>query len=88
MPTMINIAPMTGLKYFRCFTILLIIPVAFVKKAPVIRNGTPNPNEYASNELYAAPGDVAANVNILPRIGPTQGVQPAANAAPNTNEVI
>ena len=37
-----------------------------------------SPNEYASNELYAAPGDVAANANILPRIGPTQGVQPAS----------
>lgn len=85
---MISIAPIAGLKYFRCFTILLIIPVDFVKKAPVIRNGTPNPNEYASSELYAAPGAVAANVNILPKIGPTQGVQHPANAAPNTNDVI
>ena len=34
------------------------------------------------------PGAVAANVNILPKIGPTQGVQHPANAAPNTNDVI
>ena len=62
--------------------------VDFVKNAPVIRNGTPNPKEYASNELYAAPGEVAASVNILPKIGPTHGVQAPANAAPKTNEVI
>lgn len=85
---MINIAPIAGLKYLRCFTILLINPVALVKKAPVIRNGMPNPNEYASSELYAAPGAVAANVNMLPKIGPTQGVQHPANATPKTNEVM
>ena len=79
---------MAGLKYLRCFTILPINPVALVKKAPVIRNGMPNPNEYASSELYAAPGAVAASVNILPKIGPTQGVHPAANAAPKTNDVM
>ena len=49
----------------------------------------PNPNEYASSELYAAPGDVvAASVNMLHKIGPRQGVQPAVNAAPKTNDVI
>ena len=43
---------------------------------------------YASSELYATPGAVAAKVNALPRIGPTQGVYPAANAAPKTSDVI
>src|SRR4029078_13718590 len=87
-PRIISMPPIARLKYFRCFTILLIIPVACEKNAPVMRNGTPNPNEYASNELYAAPGAVAASVRVLPSIGPTQGVQPAAKAAPNTNDVI
>ncbi len=87
-PTIISIAPIAGLKYFRCFTILRINPVDFVKKAPVIRNGIHNPREYANNELYAAPGEVAANANMLPNIGPTHGVQQPANAAPNTNDVI
>ena len=35
-----------------------------------------------------APGEVAANANMLPNIGPTHGVQHPANAAPNTNEVM
>jgi len=35
----------------------------------------------------AAPGEVAARVRVVPRIGPTHGVQPEANAAPKTNEV-
>ena len=88
MPTIINILPITKLKYFKCFTIFLIIPVAWEKNAPVIKNGTPKPREYANNELYAAPGCVAANAKVLPNIGPTHGVHPAANAAPNTNDVI
>lgn len=58
------------LKYFRCLTILPITPVAWEKKAPVIKNGIPSPIENANSELYAAPGAVAARVKILPRIGP------------------
>ena len=85
---MINIAPIAKLKYFRCFTILLISPVAREKNAPVIRNGTPNPNEYANNELQAGAGWLAARAKVLPKIGPTHGVHPAANAAPNTKDVI
>lgn len=65
-----SIAPIAGLKYFRYFTILWIIPVACEKKAPVIKKGTPSPIAYASNELYATPGAVAAKVNVLPRIDP------------------
>jgi hypothetical protein len=80
--------PITGLKYFRYFTIFWIIPVACEKKAPVIKKGIPSPMAYASSELYAAPGAVAAKVNVLPKIGPTQGVHPAANAAPKTKDVI
>src|SRR6058998_1451991 len=51
MPNMIRIAPIIGLKYFRCLTIFLITLVDCEKKAPVIRNGTPSPSEYASSEL-------------------------------------
>ena len=64
------------------------MPVAREKNAPVIRKGIPNPSEYASNRLYAVPGFVAAKVKVLPNMGPTQGVHPAANATPNTNDVI
>jgi hypothetical protein len=31
-------------------------------------------------------GDVAARVIIVPKIGPTHGVHPAANAIPNKND--
>ncbi len=85
---MINIDPTTRLKYFKCLVIFLIIPTACEKNAPVIRKGIPKPSEYAKSRLYAVPGFVAANVKVLPRIGPTQGVHPAANAIPNTNDVI
>ena len=79
--------PIATLKYFKCFVIFLIIPIAFEKKAPVIKNGIPKPREYAKRRLYAVPGFVAAKVKVLPKIGPTQGVHPAANAIPNTNDV-
>ena len=49
-------------------------------------NGIPNPREYANNELYAAPGAVAANVRVAPNIGPTHAVQLPANIAPKTKE--
>jgi hypothetical protein len=87
-PSIINMMPIAGLKYFKCFTIFLITAVACEKKTLVTKNGIPRPSEYASNELYAAPGAVAAKVRVLPNKGPTHGVQPAANAAPNTNDVI
>ena len=80
--------PIAGLKYFKCFTIFLITLVACEKKRLVTKNGIPRPSEYASSELYAAPGAVAANVRSIPSIGPTHGVQPAANATPNTNDVM
>ena len=80
--------PIARLKYFKYFTIFFINPVALEKKAAVIKKGVPRPNEYANNKLYASPGEVAAKVNVLPKIGPTQGVHPAAKAIPNTKEVI
>lgn len=46
----------------------------------------PKPREYTSSKLKATEGVVAARVRIVPKIGPTQGVQPAANANPNTND--
>ena len=82
-----RILPITILKYFKCFVIFLIIPIAFEKNAPVIKNGMPKPNEYAKSRLYAVPGFVAAKVKVLPKMGPTHGVQPAANAIPNTKDV-
>ena len=42
--------------------------------------------EYARSKLNAIPGDVAARVIIVPKIGPTHGVQPAAKAIPNKND--
>src|SRR5213594_5213467 len=51
MPSTIRIDPITGLKYFRCLTIFRIIMVDWEKNAPVIRNGTPSPSEYARSEL-------------------------------------
>ena len=50
-------------------------------------NGIPKPIEYASSKLNAIDGVVAARVRIVPSIGPTQGVHPAANAKPNTNDI-
>jgi len=50
-------------------------------------NGIPNPKEYASSRLNATDGVVAASVSIVPRMGPTQGVHPAAKANPNTNDI-
>jgi hypothetical protein len=87
-PRTIRKIPIAGLKYFKCFTIFLIIIVACKKNKLVTKKGIPRPREYASSELYAAPGAVAAKVSVLPKIGPTHGVQPAANAHPNTNDVM
>ena len=50
-------------------------------------NGIPNPNEYASSKLNDIDGVVAAKVRIVPSIGPTHGVHPAAKAKPNTNDI-
>ena len=63
-----------------------IILVAREKNTPIRINGIPNPNEYASNRLKAIAGVVAAKVRMVPKIGPTHGVQPAANAKPNTKD--
>ncbi|MDF2736922.1 MAG: hypothetical protein K0S93_778 [Nitrososphaeraceae archaeon] len=87
-PRIIKKAPITGLKYFKYLSIFFSNPVALEKKAAVIKKGVPSPKEYANSKLYASPGEVAAKVNVLPKIGPTHGVHPAAKAIPNTNEVI
>ena len=63
-----------------------IILLDFEIKAPIIINGIPIPIEYARSKLNAIPGDVAARVIIVPKIGPTQGVHPAAKAIPNKND--
>jgi len=64
-----------------------IILVALEKKTPIRTKGIPNPNEYASSKLNEIEGVVAANVSIVPSIGPTHGVHPAANANPNTKDI-
>ena len=53
---------------------------------PIIMNGIPIPTEYDNSRLNASPGVVAASVSIEPKIGPTHGVQPAANARPKIND--
>lgn len=64
-----------------------IILVALEKKIPIKINGIPNPKEYTSSKLNEIDGVVAAKVRIVPSIGPTHGVHPAANAKPNTNDI-
>ena len=64
----------------------LIILLALEKNTPINTKGIPNPKEYANRRLNATEGVVAASVKIVPRIGPTQGVHPAAKAKPKTKE--
>ena len=61
--------------------------MALEKKIPIKMNGIPNPNEYAKSKLNEIDGVVAAKVRIVPSIGPTHGVHPAANAKPNTKYI-
>ena len=55
--------------------------------APTSRKGMPSPREYANIRKKALVGWVIARVRIAPKMAPTQGVQPTANAAPNIKEV-
>ena len=64
-----------------------IIFVDFEKNIAIKINGIPKPIEYANSKLNDIDGVVAANVSIVPNIGPTQGVHPTANAKPNTNDI-
>jgi len=64
-----------------------MILVALEKKMPIMINGIPNPNEYARSKLNEIDGVVAAKVRIVPRIGPTHGVHPAANDKPKTKDI-
>ncbi len=59
---------------------------ALEKNTPIRTKGIPRPSEYANRRLKAIDGVVAARVRIVPRIGPTQGVHPAAKAKPKTND--
>ena len=56
-------------------------------KRPTKRKGRLNPNEYAKRRKKAVVGCVIARVKTAPRIAPTQGLHPTANAAPKTKEV-
>ena len=64
-----------------------IIFVAFENNIAIKINGIPKPIEYANSKLNEIDGVVAANVSIVPNIGPTHGVHPTANAKPNTNDI-
>ena len=64
-----------------------IIFVDLEKNTPIKINGIPKPVEYANSKLNEIDGVVAANVSIVPNIGPTHGVHPTANAKPNTNDI-
>lgn len=61
--------------------------LAWAVNAPTTRNGAPRPIEYARSKVNAAPGCVAASPNTAPKAAPTQGVHPAAKAAPKRKEV-
>ena len=56
-------------------------------KIPEIINGIAKPNEYyeSNNILLLVFSSIAAKAKIDPRIGPIQGVQPNAKAAPTRN---
>ena len=45
------------------------------------------PREYTRRRLNAIDGVVAAKVRIVPKMGPTHGVHPAAKASPNKNDI-
>ena len=64
----------------------LIILFALEKNTPINTNGIPSPSEYANRRLNATDGVVAASVRIVPKIGPTHGVHPAAKAKPKTKD--
>ena len=70
----------------KCLLIALIILLDLEKNTPIKTNGIPSPNEYANRRLNATDGVVAARVRIVPKIGPTHGVHPAAKAKPKTND--
>jgi len=79
--------PKTILRYFNKTAYLLMNFAAWPVKAPTMRNGIPSPKAYVKSKKNADPGAVAASPKMTPRAGPTQGVQPAANAKPKRNEV-
>ena len=56
----------------------------FCIKAPDKINGIAKPNEYKLSKTTALlkVSSIAARVNIEPKIGPIQGVQPKPNARP------
>ena len=64
-----------------------IILVDLEKNIPIKINGIPKPMEYDNSKLNEIDGVVAANVSIVPNMGPTHGVHPIANAKPNTNDI-
>ena len=63
-----------------------MILFALEKNTPIKIKGIPRPSEYARRRLNATEGVVAASVKIVPRIGPTHGVHPAAKAKPKTKD--
>ena len=72
--------PNISVVYFRYLLIRATNFVDCVIKPPIMRNGMPNPNEYARRRLNATLGVVAASVSIVPKIESPKGVQ-------NINEI-
>lgn len=74
---------------FRYLENLLIYSPADPIPAAMSRNGITNPEEKisSSNAPWSAVAEVEASKRTEPRIGPTHGVQPKANAAPRIKEL-
>ena len=55
----------------------------------ISKNGiaSPKENTESKNAPPTTVADEAAKVRIVPKTGPTQGVHPKANVAPNINEL-
>lgn len=51
-----------------------------------MKNGIANPNAYAVESQNHELGSCVASDNTAPRIGPTQGDQPAENPIPNKKD--
>lgn len=87
-PSMTSKIPNTILIYDNAFSCWVMNSCILDTNNPVIRKGRVNPNEYEIKRYNAFLADSAAKVNMLANTAPTHGVQPAAKASPNMNEVI
>lgn len=75
--TIIMIPPIRMMSCWR-----FLIHAIFVMKKERIKNGTANPNTYAIIYMTADSGLLLASVITADKIGPVQGVHPAAKPIP------